>query len=142
MGSCVTGTGSFTPLDFPGASSTAAQGINSQGDIVGTYSAGGITHGFLANGSAAQRRRSRVPMTGADPPEATRKTFTKSRKGLTVLTNGVPTFHLPFLHRMYMSAAPQGGLLVCVCSRRPAIRLSDASERSVDINYGDILLKG
>jgi hypothetical protein len=40
--------GSFTSIDFPGATSTAASGINPRGDIVGTYTAGGITHGFLA----------------------------------------------------------------------------------------------
>jgi len=38
----------FVTIDIPGASSTAAQGINPRGDIVGTYSVGGITHGFLA----------------------------------------------------------------------------------------------
>ncbi len=40
--------GSFISIDVPGASSTAASGINPQGDIVGTYSVGAITHGFLA----------------------------------------------------------------------------------------------
>jgi len=40
--------GSFTTIDVPGASSTAAQGINAWGGIVGTYTAGSITHGFLA----------------------------------------------------------------------------------------------
>ena len=39
--------GSFTTIDVPGASSTVPLGINARGDIVGRYSAGGITHGFL-----------------------------------------------------------------------------------------------
>ena len=40
--------GSFTSVDVPGASSSAALSINSQGEIVGTYAVGGTTHGFLA----------------------------------------------------------------------------------------------
>ncbi len=39
--------GTFTTIEFPGASLTQAWGINPQGDIVGQYVAGGITHGFL-----------------------------------------------------------------------------------------------
>lgn len=38
---------SYQPVDIPGASLTNAQGINARGDIVGFYSAGGVTHGFL-----------------------------------------------------------------------------------------------
>ena len=37
----------FTTIDVPDASSTQAQGINPRGDIVGQYTAGGTTHGFL-----------------------------------------------------------------------------------------------
>src|SRR5713101_8017785 len=38
----------FTPIDFPGAASTQAWGINNRGDIVGTYTlADKSTHGFL-----------------------------------------------------------------------------------------------
>jgi hypothetical protein len=37
----------LTTIDFPGASSTQPIDINPRGDIVGMYSAGGITHGFL-----------------------------------------------------------------------------------------------
>ena len=38
----------FTALDFPGASSTQAWGINPGGDIIGFYvSADKATHGFL-----------------------------------------------------------------------------------------------
>jgi hypothetical protein len=40
--------GNFTSIDVPGASSTAASGINPEGDIVGTFVVGGTTHGFLA----------------------------------------------------------------------------------------------
>jgi hypothetical protein len=40
--------GSFTSVDVPGASSSAALSINPQGDIVGMYSVAGTTHGFLA----------------------------------------------------------------------------------------------
>jgi uncharacterized membrane protein len=39
----------FTPIDAPGASFTLARGINAQGDIVGFYSAGATTPGFLLN---------------------------------------------------------------------------------------------
>ncbi len=39
----------FTTIDFPGASFTAAQGINPRGDIVGNYIAG-VTHGYLLSG--------------------------------------------------------------------------------------------
>ncbi len=40
--------GSFTTIDFPGAVSTEATGINPRGDIVGYYdSADGIRHGYL-----------------------------------------------------------------------------------------------
>src|ERR1035437_2537612 len=38
---------SFTAIDYPGASQTLATGINKGGDIVGTYVAAGVTHGFL-----------------------------------------------------------------------------------------------
>ena len=39
--------GSFTTIDFPGASFTTAQGINPRGDIVGRYISAGVNHGFL-----------------------------------------------------------------------------------------------
>jgi hypothetical protein len=39
--------GTFTSIDFPGASFTQAQGINPRGDIVGRYDSAGMTHGFL-----------------------------------------------------------------------------------------------
>jgi hypothetical protein len=40
--------GAFTALDFPGATSTQAWGINPGGDIIGFYvSADKATHGFL-----------------------------------------------------------------------------------------------
>ena len=43
--------GLFTPIDFPGASSTLAWGINNRGDISGQYVKDGVTHGFkLAGG--------------------------------------------------------------------------------------------
>jgi hypothetical protein len=37
----------FSTIDVPGASSTSAIGINERGDILGSYEAGGIAHGFL-----------------------------------------------------------------------------------------------
>ena len=41
----------FTTIDVPGASSTAAAAINSRGDIVGAYNtADGMSHGFLLRG--------------------------------------------------------------------------------------------
>src|SRR2546426_4133413 len=37
----------FTTIDVPDATSTLPTGINSRGDIVGFYEAGGTFHGFL-----------------------------------------------------------------------------------------------
>ena len=43
--------GTYTTLDFPGAVSTAAMGIDTAGDIVGGFVDGsGLTHGFLLSG--------------------------------------------------------------------------------------------
>jgi hypothetical protein len=40
--------GTFTQLDFPGATFTQALGVNNLGKLVGTYvDAGGLTHGFV-----------------------------------------------------------------------------------------------
>jgi len=39
--------GTFTPIDVPGAFSTAAEGINNNGQIVGSYRDSVGTHGFL-----------------------------------------------------------------------------------------------
>jgi probable HAF family extracellular repeat protein len=36
-------------VDYPGADNTQAWGINSRGEIVGTYVSGGVMHGFLLN---------------------------------------------------------------------------------------------
>jgi hypothetical protein len=40
--------GSYTPIDFPGATATRAFGINARGDIVGNYVLGGKTYGYVA----------------------------------------------------------------------------------------------
>jgi len=46
----------FTPIDFPGAASTQAWGINTSGDIVGIYTlADKSTHGFLLSGGNTPR---------------------------------------------------------------------------------------
>jgi hypothetical protein len=37
----------YSTIDFPGASATAPSGINSSGDIVGTYTLAGVNRGFL-----------------------------------------------------------------------------------------------
>ena len=42
--------GTFTTVDFQGASSTIAWSNNKSGDIVGTYTIGGVTHGFKLTG--------------------------------------------------------------------------------------------
>src|SRR5262249_11269023 len=42
----------FSSIDFPGASSTTAQGINGVGRIVGSYVDSRGTHGFLFNNGA------------------------------------------------------------------------------------------
>jgi probable HAF family extracellular repeat protein len=45
------GTLAFTTIDVPGAVLTNAQGVNAQGDVVGTYTdAAGQQHGFLRSG--------------------------------------------------------------------------------------------
>jgi hypothetical protein len=50
----------FITIDFPGAISTNAQGINAQGEIVGGYTdTGGRAHGFL-------RTRVRLSPAGSD----------------------------------------------------------------------------
>ena len=38
----------FITIDYPGATATRAFGINSTGDVVGSYVSGGVTRGFLA----------------------------------------------------------------------------------------------
>jgi len=43
-------TFTFEKVDFPGATSTQATGINDVGQIVGTYRIGDSSHGFLLNG--------------------------------------------------------------------------------------------
>jgi hypothetical protein len=48
---CASGqNGTFTAIDFPGAPSTLAWGINNSGDIVGSYMLGNISHGFRLSG--------------------------------------------------------------------------------------------
>ena len=42
----------FTTIDFPGAAGTSATGINPRGDIVGSYVAGGVTHGYILRDGA------------------------------------------------------------------------------------------
>jgi hypothetical protein len=43
--------GGYTAIDFPGSSQTLAWAINRAGDIVGSYTVAGVTHGFkLAGG--------------------------------------------------------------------------------------------
>ena len=44
----LTGPFAFVSIDYPGATSTSAYGINSRGDVVGRYvDAAGNTHGFF-----------------------------------------------------------------------------------------------
>jgi probable HAF family extracellular repeat protein len=50
-----------TPLDFPGAILTNAQGINAQGEIVGFYTdAAGRTHGFVQSGGTSDQSTSQA----------------------------------------------------------------------------------
>jgi hypothetical protein len=39
--------GVFTPINYPGASSTIVQGINDSGQVVGFYNLAGVTSGFI-----------------------------------------------------------------------------------------------
>src|SRR4051794_12257389 len=53
----------YTTIDFPGATSTSAWGINSRGDVVGVYSLPDkTTHGFLWSGG----RLTSIDIPGAD----------------------------------------------------------------------------
>src|SRR5207245_3533487 len=52
----------FRTIDVPGGTSTMALGINKSGQIVGAFTSGGISHGFLAADGA---------ITILDPPGAT-----------------------------------------------------------------------
>jgi probable HAF family extracellular repeat protein len=60
VGVVTSGTGAaqslvFSTIDFPGAVLTNAQGINTQGEIVGFYTdVGGKTHGFVLSGGQFQ----------------------------------------------------------------------------------------
>jgi len=59
----------FTPVDFPGAILTNAQGVNAQGDVVGTYNdASGQQHGFLRSGG--RYRTIDFPNSRVDAPGA------------------------------------------------------------------------
>jgi len=42
----------LTPIDVPGSTETVAVGINSNGEIAGRYTSGGVQHGFLLSGGA------------------------------------------------------------------------------------------
>ncbi|MBI3684557.1 MAG: right-handed parallel beta-helix repeat-containing protein [Acidobacteria bacterium] len=53
--------GRYTVFDFPGATSTGAEGINSSGQIVGNYTVSGVQHGYVA----------RVTPAGPAPPVLT-----------------------------------------------------------------------
>src|SRR5262245_39322126 len=37
----------FTTIDVPGASLTDVNGINNSGQVVGSFTSGGVSHGFL-----------------------------------------------------------------------------------------------
>ena len=56
----------FTTIDVPGASFTLPRGINSAGDIVGSYGVGGATHGFLLH----EGTFTDTDVTGASATEA------------------------------------------------------------------------
>jgi probable HAF family extracellular repeat protein len=51
--------GQFTDISIPGATMVNANGINDAGDVVGTYTANGVQHGYLLSGGK---------LTTLDPP--------------------------------------------------------------------------
>ena len=51
----------LTTIDVPGASFTLPRGINPRGDIVGQYSAGGTTPGFLLDKEGSRGHQPWVP---------------------------------------------------------------------------------
>jgi probable HAF family extracellular repeat protein len=60
--------GTYTQIDYPGASATFGQSINTVGDVVGTYNdSSGNTHGFLLSNGV---------YTSIDYPGATQGTYT------------------------------------------------------------------
>ncbi len=60
--------GTFTTIDFPGATQTRAHGINSAGDIVGLYTDASGTHGYLLR--SGQFAPIDVPGSGSIKPSA------------------------------------------------------------------------
>jgi len=48
---------SFTALQFPGSEDTNAEGINSSGEVVGTFTAGSFQHGFTWTPPAAGEKK-------------------------------------------------------------------------------------
>ncbi len=60
--------GTFTSIDYPGATQTRAHGINSSGDIVGLYTDASGTHGYLLRGG--QFASIDVPGSGSSKPSA------------------------------------------------------------------------
>lgn len=47
FGASTSYVGAFEPIEKPGATATRAFGINAQGDIVGSYTVGTVTHGYV-----------------------------------------------------------------------------------------------
>ena len=60
--------GVYTTIDPPGSTSTFVLGINPQGDVVGGYTASGVSHGFLFQHQG--------DFTTIDPPGSTATTAT------------------------------------------------------------------
>jgi len=58
--------GVFETIDVPGATGTRAFGINARGDIVGSYTIGGVTHGYLLSAGV----RTTIDFPGSSSTEA------------------------------------------------------------------------
>lgn len=56
-------SGLYTPIDFPGASSTLVWGINNRGEMSGQYVKDGVTHGFKLAGDQSARLTIWAPLT-------------------------------------------------------------------------------
>src|SRR4030095_9540519 len=58
--------GVLETIDVPGATGTRAFGINARGDIVGSYTMGGVTHGYLLSDGV----RTTIDVPGSSNTEA------------------------------------------------------------------------
>jgi hypothetical protein len=118
--------GSIITIDVPGATATAAVGINGSGAISGVYIAGGVTHGFLDFGGVIQPYNA--------PGSVSTQVFGINDSGVFtgsyVDTNGVTHGFLASVPEP-SPALLSGAVLLCVAVCR-AVRLAMRNSRRRD----------